>query len=119
MENKSFVLINISFTCLNYAKGEYSRCRIPRLVIDQEAWRMNKKKEKQELEVVEEEIIMHVNVDGEECIEVLEEERVFEMVEMRGQTNLLLRGRSWRTWLTGAMMWTWVRMNLNQMPAPG
>ena len=89
------------------------------MVIDQEAWRMNKKKEKQELEVVEEEIIMHVNVDGEECIEVLEEERVFEMVEMRGQTNLLLRGRSWKTWLTGAMMTRLVRMYQRQRSAPG
>ena len=67
------------------SKSEYSRCRIPRLVIDQEAWRMNKKKEKQELEVVEEEIIMHVNVDGEECINVLEEERVLEMVETKNK----------------------------------
>ena len=76
------------------SKSEYSRCRIPRLVIDQEAWRMNKKKEKQELEVVEEEIIMHVNVDGEECIEVLEEERVFEMVETKNKVEKKRKERS-------------------------
>ena len=87
--------------------------------------RINKKKERQELEVVREEMIIQEDEDGEECTDVLDEERVIENVETKTKgdakrkTNLLPRGRSWRTWLTGAMMWTWVRMNLKQMPAPG
>ena len=50
-------------------------------------WRINKKKEKQELEVIREEVIMHVHVDGEECIDVLDEERVFETVETKSKVD--------------------------------
>ena len=46
------------------SKSEYSRCRFPRLVIDQEEWRINKKKERQELEVMREEIVMQEDEDG-------------------------------------------------------
>ena len=69
------------------SKSEYSRCRIPRLVIDQEEWRINKKKERQELEVIREEIVMQEDEDGEECTNVLDEERVFESVEIKNKVD--------------------------------
>ena len=38
------------------ALTEYSRCRLPRLVIDQEEWKQMKKTEVKELEKIEEEL---------------------------------------------------------------
>ena len=48
------------------SKSEYSRCKIPRLVIDQEDWKTYKKKEKAELEPAVAKPIMEVNEDDEE-----------------------------------------------------
>jgi hypothetical protein len=54
---------------------------------DQEEWRINKKKERQELEVIREEIVMQEDEDGEECTNVLDEERVFESVEIKNKVD--------------------------------
>ena len=48
-------------------------CRNPRLVIDQEDWSKFKKKEKQELETIQEPVNM-VEEDGVEIAEMLEAE---------------------------------------------
>ena len=53
------------------SKAEYSRCRIPRLVIDQEDWRIFKKKEQKELETTQEPVQM-VEEDGVEVAELLD-----------------------------------------------
>ena len=66
------------------SKSEYSRCRIPRLVIDQEDWRVFKKKEKDDLEPKQVERNVELNINGEEE-DVLEEETEFEMVETRNK----------------------------------
>ena len=50
------------------SKSEYSRCTIPRLVIDQEDWKTYKKKEKAELEPTVAKPIMEVNEDDEETL---------------------------------------------------
>ena len=42
------VIIDLRGEYVLNSKSEYSRCRIPRLVIDQEEWRIKKKKERQE-----------------------------------------------------------------------
>ena len=47
------------------SKSEYSRCKIPRLVIDQDDWRINKKKEKAELEPKFVEVVVEVTEESE------------------------------------------------------
>ena len=69
------------------SKSEYSRCKIPRLVIDQDDWRINKKKEKAELEPKMVEVVVEVTEDGEETTVVLEEEIEFGMIENRSKIN--------------------------------
>ena len=69
------------------SKSEYSRCKIPRLVIDQEDWKTYKKKEKAELEPAVAKPIMEVNEDDEETTIVLEEEIEFGIVEARSKIN--------------------------------
>ena len=59
----------------------YSRCKIRRLVIDQEDWRVYKKKEKTDVEPQKVEKVVETNEEGEEMAEVLEEETEFEKVE--------------------------------------
>ena len=53
------------------SKTEYSRCRLPRLVIDQEEWKQMKKTEVKELEKLEEDLI---NENDEIHTKGLEEE---------------------------------------------
>ena len=65
------------------SKSEYSRCRIPRLVIDQEDWRVFMKKEKGDLEPQQVEKVVEKNDNGEVVADVLEEETQFEMIESR------------------------------------
>ena len=67
------------------SKSEYIRCRIPRLVIDQEDWRVFKKKEKADLEPKQVVKSVEMNDNGEEVADVLEEETEFEMVETRNK----------------------------------
>ena len=69
------------------SKSEYSRCKIPLLVIDQDDWRINKKKEKAELEPKMVEVVVEVTEDGEETTVVLEEEIEFGMIENRSKIN--------------------------------
>ena len=64
------------------SKSEYSRCRIPRLVIDQEDWRVFKKKEKADLEPKQVEKAVEVNETGEEIANVLVEETECERLEI-------------------------------------
>ena len=67
------------------SKSEYSRCRIPRLVIDQEDWRVFMKKEKGDLEPQQVEKVVEKNDNGEVVADVLEEETQFEMIESRNK----------------------------------
>ena len=53
------------------SRSEYSRCRIPRLVIDQEEWRKYKKKEVKELEPVRVQGVLEVDENGVETAEML------------------------------------------------
>ena len=55
------------------SKSEYTRCRIPRLVIDQAEWRKNKQNEKAELEESVEETAIVTLETGEQIYEVSEE----------------------------------------------
>ena len=52
------------------SKSEYTRCRIPRLVIDQAEWRKNKQNEKAELEDSIEETAIVTLETGEQIFEV-------------------------------------------------
>ena len=51
------------------------------MVIKQKDWRVNKKKEKDDLEPKRVEKVVEVNAEDEEILEVLEEETEFEIVE--------------------------------------
>ena len=68
------------------SKAEYSRCRIPRLVIDQENWRMFKKKEQKEIETIQEPIQV-VEEDGMEVMEMLEAEQELGMMESKNKVE--------------------------------
>ena len=65
------------------SRSEYSRCRIPRLVIDQEEWRKYKKKEVKELEPVRVQGVLEVDENGVETAEMLEEEKDLEIMESK------------------------------------
>ena len=62
------------------SKAEYSGCRIPRLVIDQEDWRIFKKKEQKELETTPEPVQM-VEEDGVGISELFETEQELGLIE--------------------------------------
>ena len=57
------------------SKSEYTRCRIPRLVIDQAEWSKHKLNEKAELEKVVEPVDIVTLETGEIVMEVREEEK--------------------------------------------
>ena len=66
------------------SKSEYSRCRIPRLVIDHDEWSKMKKKEKDELENKNEETeIVTILENGEEIRDVRAEELEINLQERR------------------------------------
>ena len=75
------------------SKSEYSRCRIPRLVIDQDDWRVYKKKEKAELEPKAVETVLEINEEGEETTIVLEEEVEFGMIEKESKIEKKRKSR--------------------------
>ena len=56
---------------------KYSHCKIPRLVIDQDDLRINKKMENAELEPKVVEVVIEINEEGEENTVVLQEEAEF------------------------------------------
>ena len=67
------------------SRSEYTRCRIPRLVIDQDEWKKHKLNEKSELEkkTEPEEIVTLEN--GEEVVEVREEEKILSNQEKKSK----------------------------------
>ena len=65
------------------SKSEFSRCKIPRLVIDQEEWRKYKKKEVKELEPVIVQNVVEVDENGLETAEMLDEEKELGQLESK------------------------------------
>ena len=67
------------------SKSEYTRCRIPRLVIDQAEWSKHKLNEKAELEKGVEPVDIVTVENGETIVEVREEEITLEKQERRNK----------------------------------
>ena len=69
------------------SKSEYTRCRIPRLVIDQVEWKKHKQNEKSELERNDEPEEIVTLETGEQVMEVREEERTLGQQEKRNKVQ--------------------------------